>query len=444
MAAGTKSLQAEGIGKSYRLGDLSTPLLAERVERALRLPARLIRGRGREPSTVRRSEEFWALRDVSFGVEEGEAIGLIGRNGAGKSTLLKILSRITPPTEGRARVRGRVGTLLEVGTGFHPQLSGRENVFLNGTILGMKRREIMRKYDEIVEFAGIERFIETPVKHYSSGMYVRLAFSVAAHLEPEILLVDEVLAVGDVEFQRKCLGKMRDVAGGGRTVVFVSHNLGAVQRLCSRSLLIDGGRLIADGPPAEVVATYLNRTSPEQATGRVRVPEKAFRIGTGEARLREVGISDSSGQPIPALHLGQRFRVTAVFEVSRPVDDGAVEIGISPFGGDRVATVQSTDLDGPLLGLRPGLQEISAEIDATLLPGEFSIDVALHHATGITVDHVVDALRFTALNAAEEGDDHYRWSEVRGYVRPRSTWSDVHEAPPLEPLASESMPVRGR
>ena len=433
--AGRKSIRVERLGKRYRLGELSSPLLAERLERALRVPMRLVRNR--RPPSVRPSDEFWALRDISFDVEQGEALGLIGRNGAGKSTLLKIISRITPPTEGRARVGGRVGTLLEVGTGFHPQLSGRENVFLNGTILGMKRREIMRKYDEIVEFAGIERFIETPVKHYSSGMYVRLAFAVAAHLEPEILLVDEVLAVGDVEFQRKCLGKMRDVAGGGRTVVFVSHNLGAVQRLCSRTLLIEGGRLTADGPPAEVVATYLNRTSPEEASGRARVPEEAPRIGTGEARLREVEVSDMSGEPLPALHLGQRFRVTAVFEVTRPIDDGVVELGISPFGGDRVATVQSTDLEGPLLGFRPGLREVNAEIDATLLPGEFSIDVALHHATGITVDYVVDALRFTALNVAEDGEDHYRWSEVRGYLRPRSSWTEVREAPPLEPLAGE-------
>src|SRR5215218_1449474 len=291
--AGRKSIRVERLGKRYRLGELSSPLLAERLERALRVPMRLVRNR--RPPSVRPSDEFWALRDISFDVEQGEALGLIGRNGAGKSTLLKIISRITPPTEGRARVGGRVGTLLEVGTGFHPQLSGRENVFLNGTILGMKRREIMRKYDEIVEFAGIERFIEMPVKHYSSGMYVRLAFAVAAHLEPEILLVDEVLAVGDTEFQQKCLGKMRDVASHGRTVLFVSHNLGAIRRLCERAVLLHKGSMIATGAPSDVVGEYMRRALPDHSAGRAMIDPDTPRMGTGEARLVEVGISDESG-----------------------------------------------------------------------------------------------------------------------------------------------------
>jgi lipopolysaccharide transport system ATP-binding protein len=207
-----------------------------------------------------RKEEFWALRDVSFEVKQGEVVGIIGRNGAGKSTLLKILSRITEPTRGRIELRGRVASLLEVGTGFHPELSGRENVFLNGAILGMSRAEIRRKFHEIVAFAEVEQFLDTPVKHYSSGMYVRLAFAVAAHLEPEILIVDEVLAVGDIEFQRKCLGKMEQVAGGGRTVMFVSHNMAAIHRLCSRTLYLRQGHLMTDGPSAEVIDRYLGDT----------------------------------------------------------------------------------------------------------------------------------------------------------------------------------------
>src|SRR5215471_17447353 len=202
-------------------------------------------------------EEFWALKDVSFEVKEGEVIGIIGRNGAGKSTLLKILSRITEPTEGRARLRGRVGSLLEVGTGFHPELTGRENIFLNGAILGMKRAEITRRFDEMVAFAGVERFIDTPVKRYSSGMYLRLAFAVAAHLEPEILLVDEVLAVGDAAFQKKCLGRMSEVAREGRTVLFVSHNLPSIEKLCQRVIVVDGGQMVMQGDPVACIASYL-------------------------------------------------------------------------------------------------------------------------------------------------------------------------------------------
>lgn len=435
------AIRAEELSKLYLLGELPTTMLGERLGHALAAPARALSGRkGREARP--KTEEFWALRDVSFEIAEGEAVGIVGRNGAGKSTLLKVISRISPPTRGRVTVRGRVGTLLEVGTGFHPELSGRENVFLNGAVLGMKRREILRKYDDIVEFAGVERFLETPVKRYSSGMYVRLAFAVAAHLEPEILLVDEVLAVGDVDFQRKCLGKMQDAAGHGRTVIFVSHNMGAIQRLCSRALLIDSGRLALDGPPAEVVAAYLDRATSEQSGGRTRVPADIPRIGTGEARLQELSLTDLSGQPLGGLHLGQPFRVTVVFEVFERIDDAVVEIGVSPFGGDRMATIQSVDRERPLLTFEPGTRRVSAEIEATLLPGEFALDVGLHHATGITVDYVTSTIRFTALNAAEEGDDHYPWSVVRGYIRPESSWSGVHEAPPAESVAGDAVDAR--
>jgi lipopolysaccharide transport system ATP-binding protein len=243
------------LGKSYRIGRAA----AAQAGRAS-WPRQLGRRIGRLGGMLRHAgadETLWALRHVSFEVSRGEVIGFVGRNGAGKSTLLRILSRITDPTEGRARISGRVGTLLEVGTGFHPELTGRENIFLSGAVLGMRRREIERRFDEIVAFAEIERFLETPVKRYSSGMYVRLAFAVAAHLEPEILLVDEVLAVGDVSFQKKCLGKMSDVGRQGRTVLFVSHNMVAVQNLCNRVLWFDKGRLVADGPTDQVAREYL-------------------------------------------------------------------------------------------------------------------------------------------------------------------------------------------
>jgi len=253
------AIRVSHLGKRYRIGGPQTSYktLRETLMSALAAPARWIRRSEGEPRT------FWALDDVSFEIKQGEAVGIIGRNGAGKSTLLKILSRITRPTRGRAELFGRVGALLEVGTGFHGELTGRENVFLNGAILGMHRQEILRKFDEIVEFSGVGTFLDTPVKFYSSGMYVRLAFAVAAHLEPEILVVDEVLAVGDADFQKKCLSKMNSEASQGRTVLFVSHNMSAVQSLCQRAFWLDKGKIVADGQTEAVVGSYLSRNSRE-------------------------------------------------------------------------------------------------------------------------------------------------------------------------------------
>jgi lipopolysaccharide transport system ATP-binding protein len=246
-------IAARGIGKRYILGAhvSRTNSLREQLARSIRKPLELLRGERTQP------REFWALSDVTFNIHPGQVVGVIGRNGAGKSTLLKVLSRVTEPTTGRIELRGRIASLLEVGTGFHPELTGRENVYLNGTILGMRKREIDRKFDEIIDFAEVEQFIDTPVKRYSSGMYVRLAFAVAAHLDPEILVVDEVLAVGDTEFQRKCLGKMGDVAQEGRTVLFVSHNMPAVRGLCSRGILLHQGKVALDADTDTAIAAYL-------------------------------------------------------------------------------------------------------------------------------------------------------------------------------------------
>jgi ABC-type polysaccharide/polyol phosphate transport system ATPase subunit len=265
-------IRAEGLGKKYVIGHQTEreryttlrDVLARSGRNLARAAADTLRGRSIVAGDT--IEEFWALKDVSFEVKRGEVLGIIGRNGAGKSTLLKILSRITEPSQGRVEIKGRVASLLEVGTGFHPELTGRENIFLNGAILGMTRAEIMRKFDEIVDFSGVEKFLDTPVKRYSSGMYVRLAFAVAAHLEPEILVVDEVLAVGDTEFQKKCLGKMQDVAGHGRTVLFVSHNVGAIQNLCARAVLLGSGRLILDGTTRQAIERLINASSDQLLT----------------------------------------------------------------------------------------------------------------------------------------------------------------------------------
>jgi lipopolysaccharide transport system ATP-binding protein len=251
-------------------------------------------------------ETVWALRNVSFEVRRGEIVGIIGRNGAGKSTLLRILSRITAPTEGRAIVHGRVGSLLEVGVGFHPELTGRENIYLNGAILGMKKGEIDRKLDEIVSFAEIEKFLDTPVKRYSSGMYVRLAFSVAAHLETEILLVDEVLAVGDIAFQKKCLGKMQDVVGGGRTVLFVSHNMAAVSGLCGRAILLDQGQIVDEGPAARIISRYLDSVETLQ---RCRLADRADRMGDGRLRVTDIVIENGAGKPVGRVSTGENVAI---------------------------------------------------------------------------------------------------------------------------------------
>ena len=363
----------------------------------------------------------------------GEAVGLVGPNGAGKSTLLKLLSRITVPTEGRITLRGRVATLLEVGTGFHPELTGRENIFVNGAILGMRRREIEARFDEIVEFSGIERFIDTPVKRYSSGMYVRLAFAVAAHLEPEILLVDEVLAVGDAEFQRKCLGKMQEASEGGRTVVFVSHNMAAVQRSCSRAFVIDKGQIVADGPPAEAVAAYLDRGGVGARDWNCVIGDDAERFaGSRAARLRKVVMSDLDGVPTSSVRLGQSFRVTLTFEVFKPIEAAVIELGICTTDGQRFATVQSIDRSGgPSLRLGHGSVEVDAEIGVTLLPGEFVLEVALHDADGATADFVYRAMRFTALNLPANDEEMYPWPVVRGFVRPESTWTEARVVSPV-------------
>jgi lipopolysaccharide transport system ATP-binding protein len=312
-------IRAENLSKQYRIGGLKKyntlrDTLVGSFTAPLRRASKLLRGQATGAAEL--DETLWALNGVSFEIKRGELVGIIGRNGAGKSTLLKILSRITEPTHGFAEIRGRVGSLLEVGTGFHQELTGRENIFLNGAILGMRRYEIESKFDEIVAFAEVERFIDTPVKHYSSGMYLRLAFAVAAHLEPEILLVDEVLAVGDARFQKKCLSKMQDVGEQGRTVLFVSHNMPAITRLCERTILLDEGKVIADGPSHEVVSTYLN--SGLSSTAEREWPDSEKAPGDEAIRLRAVRIRTEDNQVSDAIDVRQAVGIEMEYEVLKP------------------------------------------------------------------------------------------------------------------------------
>ena len=302
------AIRVEGLSKRYRIQQGARArygTLRDALVEAVRAPFR----RRSSPGSAGNDSCIWALKDVSFEVKRGEVVGIIGRNGAGKTTLLKILSRITEPTEGWAEVRGRVGSLLEVGTGFHPELTGRENIYLNGAILGMRKAEIDRKFDEIVAFAEIEKFIDTPVKFYSSGMYVRLAFAVAAHLDPEILLVDEVLAVGDAAFQKKCLGKMGKVATEGRTVLFVSHNMVAVQTLCGRAYWLDAGRVNACGPVNEVVTRYLRSGLAEDNASERVWPDMATAPGNETVRLRRVAVMPEDGKPGDVITMQTPLRI---------------------------------------------------------------------------------------------------------------------------------------
>ena len=347
---------AEGLGKRYVIGHQAAAgryvaLRDVLVQggRALWSKTRdLMRGNPIVEGDTR--EEFWALRDVSFEIRRGEAVGIIGRNGAGKSTLLKILSRITEPSAGRVTVRGRVASLLEVGTGFHPELTGRENVYLNGAILGMTRAEIRRKFDEIVAFAEVERFLDTPVKRYSSGMYVRLAFAVAAHLEPEILVVDEVLAVGDAAFQKKCLGKMGDVAGEGRTVLFVSHNLAAVQQLCRRGLLFSEGRLVSGGAIVDTVAGYLDAM---RALSRADLSERRDRKGSRRLTFTRVAVCDRSGAEIPRVLSGQDVLIRFYYESRLEQPDSVVNVAFNVRSGQGylLANLNSIDTGQGLLDI---------------------------------------------------------------------------------------------
>lgn len=312
-------ITVENIGKKYVIGkrvrgsytalrDVLADAARDAVAR-LRSPADELQEE--QPET----EEFWALQELTFAIEQGERVGIIGRNGAGKSTLLKLLSRVTDPTVGRISLTGRVASLLEVGTGFHPELTGRENIYLNGAVLGMKRTEIRERFDEIVAFAEVERFLETPVKRYSSGMYLRLAFAVAAHLDPEILLVDEVLAVGDASFQKRCLGKIDAVAREGRTVFFVSHNMAAIENLCNRCFFIDQGRLAREGNPTDVIAHYLATVTSDR---RCRLADRRDRVGDGRVRFTDTWIEDQDGARVATAITGTRVKIVMMYEVVNP------------------------------------------------------------------------------------------------------------------------------
>lgn len=373
----------------------------------------------------KRAEEFWALKDVSFDVQPGEIVGVIGRNGAGKSTLLKILSQITAPTLGEIRIRGRVSSLLEVGTGFHPELTGRENIFLNGAILGMSRAEIRQNLDAIVDFSGVERFIDTPVKRYSSGMYVRLAFSVAAHLEPEILIIDEVLAVGDVEFQRKCLGRMKDVAGDGRTVVFVSHNLAAVKRLCPKSTLLSEGRLMFWGDTDEALRTYMEYSNRVSET---KLADRKDREGDGSLRIVDVKYLNHEHLERSEVAVGEDLNIALQYEIADEagVDNVTVAIAINN-DQEQQLTLVANEFNGHLFHRVEGSGFFVCRLPRIpLAEGSYTLNVCCR-VNGQISDWVLNTSRFTVVPGDFYGTGRLPDKEQAKFLLD-CEWEDKHVA----------------
>ena len=434
------AVRAEGLSKQFRIGarQVGYRTLRESLTEAFREPFRRLQRRRNKSD-----DYFWALDNVGFEVRRGDVIGIIGRNGAGKSTLLKILSRITEPTKGFAEIRGRVGSLLEVGTGFHPELTGRENIFLNGVILGMRNSEIRRKLDEIVSFAEIERFIDTPVKRYSSGMYLRLAFSVAAHLEPEILIVDEVLAVGDAAFQRKCTGKMNQVADEGRTVLFVSHNLAAVRQLCTSTLLLSAGKVVNQGETETVLRQYLASTCTDRGAD---LSATADRKGDGLLKFQYLRFEDDCGMEVTGLSSGQGGRIVLGVGGDQALSDVRCCLTVRDEYAQRIFYLKSTYVDAALPTVEPG-DELVCEIPRVhLAPGEYRLEAWLTSRNQMQ-DHVSDAGALTVTDGDFFGTGQavapnfqvalmdYGWAIRRpAEVRPLdstyspSMWSDAQPA----------------
>lgn len=418
-------IKVENLSKTYHLGQISTGTFSRDLEvwwAKLRGKQNPLLRIGEKDHGNRDGEELWALRDVSFKVDQGEVLGIIGRNGAGKSTLLKILSRVTAPTSGKVKVKGRIASLLEVGTGFHPELTGRENIYLNGAILGMKRDEISRKFDEIVAFSEVEKFIDTPVKRYSSGMYVRLAFAVAAHLEPEILVVDEVLAVGDAEFQKKCLGKMGNVAKGGRTVLFVSHNMAAIEYLCENILVLQSGQIGYYGNHLEGIAKYLSSSKSSNAFTDLR--ENPNRIASTKSMLTSICIKNSSGETTREFYIGEDITLEVEVDGCSPTLRNVVlTIGIFTQHGQLISSLFSNaqmQRDDELTITEP-VKFTSIIKSVRYAPGSYFLKIALS-SHGQVVDQVDDVTSFEILPS-----DVYKTGKsnkvlIKGIVVPDVEW----------------------
>lgn len=422
------AIRAEGLCKKFHIGRKKEKYktLRDTLANTLTAPFRRVGKllRSHATGSAELNETIWALKDVSFEVKKGEIIGIIGRNGAGKSTLLKILSRITEPTTGFAEIYGRVGSLLEVGTGFHPELTGRENIYLNGAILGMKQIEIDNKFDEIVAFAEVEKFIDTPVKHYSSGMYLRLAFAVAAHLETEILLVDEVLAVGDLEFQKKCLGKMQDVAGQGRTVLFVSHNMSAVNRLCNRAIWVDGGTIRSDGLTNNVIESYLLsqiKTCTNEVRFQILQPDDKFQI-------KFVRIRSGKGELAAIVDFQESFKIEVGYEVIKSLRGISIWCRITDLQGNIICTSWDTDTTDWKDRVRESAQYLSiCTVPRGLLkPGRYLLSIGVLTDKNALVYNDIFITRENILSFEVSSVNYFLNPNRSGIIAPLFEWEVIH------------------
>lgn len=423
----SSSIIAENISKQYRLGVVGMTSLNDDVQRWL---ARL---RGKEDPfhkvgdinnrskvvTETDSKFVWALKDVNFGINTGEVVGIIGKNGAGKSTLLKILSKVTEPTLGRLRYKGRLASLLEVGTGFHPDLSGRDNVFLNGAILGMKKQEIASKLDEIVEFSGVAKYIDTPVKRYSSGMYVRLAFSVAAHLEPEILVVDEVLAVGDIEFQDKCIGKMKDVAGEGRTVLFVSHNMAAIKSLCRRAIVMEHGSVAFDGAVSDGISRYLSGLNSGANNGTIE--DRHRTINTGKVFYETIRVNNTEFANGNVIYFNNNISLSVSLNFEESIENVLFDVRVISSDGIEVLHTMNV-YDNDFVDIKRGQVEADIDIENKLQPGKYFLTFGVHLSDGATLDFVEQVVEINVLNVGKGNQKGLMYDFKLGYYRPNTTW----------------------
>jgi len=423
-------LKAENISKQYRLGQLGTGTISHDLNRAW------AKMRGKEDPYLKVGESndrikaggsdyVWSLKDINFEVKQGEVLGIIGKNGAGKSTLLKILSQVTTPTTGQVKVKGRIAALLEVGTGFHPDLSGRENIFLNGAILGMTKSEIKSKLDEIVDFSGVAKYLDTPVKRYSSGMMVRLGFAVAAHLDPEILIVDEVLAVGDAEFQKKCLGKMRDVAGEGRTVLFVSHNMPSMRALCSSIMILKHGNVDGRGNTNDIVSKYLFEDSNLLNNEQGQIPGNLSLYNTGEAKFKKVNVLNIAREKKAEYSFKERLQIEFELEVLKSVSDVNISVFIVNSFGENIMMAVDNEMYLPS-AFEKGLHAYTILIDEFLMPGDYSVGLSISYFhTGSSIDYVESFGNFRILKETASKNMEYPWATVHGYILPKTAWTKI-------------------
>ena len=420
-------IEVSQLSKLYRLGEIGTGTLSRdlhrMVARMMGKPDPFLKVGQLNDRTVKGTGDVvYSLQDINFSIREGEAVAIIGKNGSGKSTLLKLLSRVTHPTTGEIRIRGRIASLLEVGTGFHPELTGRENIYLNGAILGMRKREIRRRFDEIVDYSEVERYIDTPVKRYSSGMYVRLAFAVAAHLESEILIVDEVLAVGDADFQNKCLGKMKNVSSQqGRTVIFVSHNMASVKALCRTGLLLDRGRIIENGPIDHVINRYLH--SAIRSSHYDAITNDMHLLATGEGYFRSLSVKSIHTDQVNAIPFDSPVSIHFTFECLVSMKNFFFDIKIHSREGVEITLSQSNWSNYGYHSLDPGVYAMKAEIENRLQPGIYFLTLGAHKADGTTLAYLENILSFEVLNISYGDREGYNQSWSHGFFRPATDWN---------------------